>query len=71
MVHRVAVALVKYTRRELLTLDMEGLVQFLQRGLQKEVSDVDAVMKMAFQLQIKQADIDAYEADYWRTVSRR
>jgi len=71
VVHRVAVALVKYTRRELLTLDMEGLVQFLQRGLQKEVSDVDAVMKMAFQLQIKQADIDAYEADYWRTVSRR
>lgn len=71
MVHRVAVALVKYTRRELLTLDMEGLVQFLQRGLQKEVNDVDAVMKMAFQLQIKQADVDAYEADYWRTVSRR
>jgi len=67
----VAVALVKYTRKELLALDMEGLVQFLQRGLQKEVTDVDAVMKMAFQLPIKQADIDAYEADYWRTVSPR
>jgi hypothetical protein len=72
VVHRVAVALLKRHRRTLVALDLEGLMAFLQRQLPTHVrSDVDAVLRAAFALPVKQSDVDALEAEYWRTAGRR